>query len=56
MKTKKLIKDALEFPIIVVTSLWQKAEAMHMYAAAFILQFGLASPTQKTTPGGVGSN
>jgi hypothetical protein len=37
MKTKKLIKDALEIPIIVVTSLWRKSDAMHMHAATFIL-------------------
>jgi hypothetical protein len=42
MKKKKLIKDALEIPIIVVTSLWRKAETMHMYAATFILQFVFA--------------
>jgi hypothetical protein len=36
MKTKKLIKDALEFPIIVVASLWQKSEAMHMYVCSSI--------------------
>jgi hypothetical protein len=42
MKTKKLIKDALEIPIIVLTSLWRKTEAMHMHSATFILQFVFA--------------
>ena len=58
MKTKKLIKNALEFPIIVATSLHHSpAEGRNdAYACSGIyitVRGVLASSTQETTEGGV---